>query len=130
MAGSADVIFGIGTIASIRSVNLNTSLGPIRFYIVPVNTLFWLCLADIDKHGVFFNNITNQVIIVPHTRCRWCLPAQRCIGLNIVFFKHRTSAKLLYHQNTLKLHYLGIKLYLKYYFTDATPSKRNSIYAS
>ena len=61
-AGSANFTFGIGSAASIGSVNLDTPLGPITFYIVPINTPFLLCLADMDKHGAFFNNITNQVI--------------------------------------------------------------------
>ena len=37
-------------------------MGFITFHIVPINIPFLLCLADIDKHGAFFNNITNQVI--------------------------------------------------------------------
>ena len=61
-AGSAIFTFEIGSAASIGLINLDTSLGPITFYIVPINTPFLLCLADIDKHRVFFNNITNQVI--------------------------------------------------------------------
>ena len=69
IAGSANFKFGIGSVTSIGSVNLETSLGLIMFHIVPVNTLFLLCLADIDKLGAFFNNITNEVIQIQ--------PAQR-----------------------------------------------------
>ena len=61
-AGSANFTFGIGSAASIGSVDLDTPLGHITFHIVPVNTPFLLCLADMDKYGAFFNNITNQVI--------------------------------------------------------------------
>ena len=61
-AGSANFTFGIGSAASIGSVNLETSLGSITFYIMPVNTSFLLCLADMDKLRAFFNNITNEVI--------------------------------------------------------------------
>ncbi len=41
---------------------MDTSLGLITFHVVLVNTQFLLCLADMDKHGAFFNKITNQVI--------------------------------------------------------------------
>ena len=61
-AGLANFTFGIGSNALIGSVYLDTLLGLVTFHIVPVNTPFLLCLADIDKHGAFFNNITNQVI--------------------------------------------------------------------
>ena len=61
-AGSANFIFEIGSAASIRSVNLDIPLKPITFHIVPINTPFLLCLANIDKYRAFFNNITNQVI--------------------------------------------------------------------
>lgn len=32
------------------------------FYIIPVNTTFLLCLADMYKLKVFFKNITDYVI--------------------------------------------------------------------
>ena len=58
----ANFIFGIGSASLIRSINLDIPLRSITFHIVPVNTLFLLCLADINKLGAFFNNITNKVI--------------------------------------------------------------------
>lgn len=61
-AKSANFTFEIGHAVSIRSFNLDTLLGSIIFYIVPVNTPLLLCLADIDKLGAFFNNITNEVV--------------------------------------------------------------------
>ena len=61
-AGSANFTFGIGSTSSIGSVNLDTPLGSITFHIVPLNIPFLICLADMDKLGVFFNNVTNQVI--------------------------------------------------------------------
>lgn len=62
MTESANFIFEIETNVSIRLVNLDILLGLIQFHIVRVNILFLLCLADINKHGAFFNNIINQVI--------------------------------------------------------------------
>ncbi len=61
-AGSANFTFGIRSAGSIGSVDLDTPLRLITFHIVLVNNPFLLCLADIDKHWAFFNNITNQVI--------------------------------------------------------------------
>lgn len=57
-----NLIFRIGSIVFIGSIYLDTPLEQITFYIVPVNTLFLLCLADIDKYRAFFKNITYQVI--------------------------------------------------------------------
>ena len=37
-------------------------MGMIAFHIMPVNTPFLLCLADMDRLGAFFNNITNQLV--------------------------------------------------------------------
>ncbi len=62
IARIANFIFGIGNATSIRSVNLNTLLELITFYIVPVNTLSLFCLVNIDKYEAFFNNITNKII--------------------------------------------------------------------
>lgn len=60
--GSANFIFEIRTLTSIRSVNLETLLGSITFHIVLVNTLFLQCLADMNKLGAFFNNIAHEMI--------------------------------------------------------------------
>lgn len=61
-ARSTNFIFRIGSAASIRSVNLGTLLRQITFHIMLVNILFLLCLADMNKLGAFFNNITNEII--------------------------------------------------------------------
>ena len=61
-AGSADFVFGIGKTSSIGVINLDTPVGKITFHIVDVNTPFLLCLADLDKLGAFFNNLTNKII--------------------------------------------------------------------
>ena len=58
----ANFIFGISSTSSIRSINFDTLLKSITFHIMPFNTLFLIYLANMDKLGVFFNNITNQVI--------------------------------------------------------------------
>ena len=61
-AGSANFVFDIESTDSIESINISTSIGSITFHIISVNTPFLLCLADLDKSGAFFNNVTNKVI--------------------------------------------------------------------
>lgn len=61
-AGSTNFVFGIGSTSSIGTVKLNTPLGIIVFHIVQVNTPFLLYLADMDKLGAFFNNLTNIIV--------------------------------------------------------------------
>ena len=29
---------------------------------MPTNTLFLLCLADMDKHGIYLNNVDNVLV--------------------------------------------------------------------
>lgn len=57
----ANFLFGIGSSILIRSINLDSLLRLVTFYLVPINIPFLLYLANIDKLGVFFNNFTNKV---------------------------------------------------------------------
>lgn len=66
-AGSSNFLFGIGSTTSIGTVNLDTPIGIVIFHIVQVNTPFLLCLADMDRLGVFFNNISNKLIQSSHS---------------------------------------------------------------
>ncbi len=54
--------FGIGDTKSVGSIELETPLGMIIFHIVEANTPFLLSLADLDRLGVYFNNLTNELI--------------------------------------------------------------------
>lgn len=60
--GLANFVFGIRSTSSIGIVNLDISLEMIVFYIIQVNILFLLYLANIDKLKAFFNNLTNEII--------------------------------------------------------------------
>lgn len=62
MARLANFIFRIGNFTSIKYIILETSMEIITFYIVPINTPLLLCLANIDKLRVAFNNSINQII--------------------------------------------------------------------
>jgi hypothetical protein len=55
--GQVTVQFGIGSTSSIGTANVHTPIGEVQFHIVDANTPFLLCLADIDKLQVYYNNI-------------------------------------------------------------------------
>jgi hypothetical protein len=42
---------------------VETPIGQVEFHIMPAKTLFLLSLADMDKLGVYFNNLTNCLVI-------------------------------------------------------------------
>jgi hypothetical protein len=57
-----NVQFGIGLIALIRSVTVKTPIGLVDFHIVKADTPFLLCLADMDRLRVYYNNVTDTLI--------------------------------------------------------------------
>ena len=61
--GAIYVQFGIGSILSMGFVFIQTPIGHIKFYIVKADTLSLLCLADMDRLGVYFNNIDNLLVM-------------------------------------------------------------------
>ncbi len=54
--------FDIDNSLSIDSINLNISIDRIKFHIVLVNISFLLCLTDLDRLDVYFNNLINMLI--------------------------------------------------------------------
>ncbi len=54
--------FNIDNNFSIDLINLNTSIDRIKFHIVFVHISFLLCLADLDRLDVYFNNLINMLI--------------------------------------------------------------------
>ena len=54
--------FSIGSMSSIRSITIAIPIRQVKFYIMSIKTLFLLYLADIDKLGVYFNNLTNILV--------------------------------------------------------------------
>jgi hypothetical protein len=54
--------FSIGTTSSIGSTIVTTPIGQVQFHIVHANTPFLLSLADMDRLGVYFNNLTNTLV--------------------------------------------------------------------
>lgn len=65
--GTVKVQFRIGCAVSIGSIVLPTPIGDIEFHIVKADTPFLLSLSDMDKLGVYFNNIHN-ILVSPSTK--------------------------------------------------------------
>ena len=59
---ATNIVFGIGSAPSIGTVHLGTLIGLVTFHIIQVNTPFLLYLADLDRLGAFFNNVTNMLV--------------------------------------------------------------------
>ena len=57
-----NVQFGISLTALIRSVTVKTLIGLVDFYVVKVDTFFLLCLADMDRLQVYYNNVMDTLI--------------------------------------------------------------------
>jgi hypothetical protein len=76
-AGSNRIRFGKGMATVKGTVQVPTPLGVIKFYVVPTNTPFLLCLQDMDAMGVRFDNLRNILIqgdkVVPIVR-KWGHP--------------------------------------------------------
>jgi len=54
--------FGIRIATSIRTADVITPIGKIQFYVIYVDTPFLLCLADMDRLQIYYNNLRNVVI--------------------------------------------------------------------
>ena len=64
--GQVIVQFGIRSTSSIGTTNVHTPIGEVQFHIVDANTPFLLCLADMDKLQVYYNNVRD--VLVTRTR--------------------------------------------------------------
>ena len=53
---------GKGELSSEGTIHVQTPLGTIRFEVLPAAIPFLLCIADMDKLGVIFDNINNVLI--------------------------------------------------------------------
>jgi hypothetical protein len=54
--------FDIDSTSTMGTTELNTPLGLMIFHIVGINTPFLLCLADLNRLDVYFNNLTNELV--------------------------------------------------------------------
>jgi len=60
-AGAVNVQFGISSTALIKLVAVKTLIGLVNFHIVKADTPFLLCLADMDRLQVYYNNIIDTL---------------------------------------------------------------------
>jgi hypothetical protein len=61
--GAINIQFGIGSTLSIGLIIVNMLVGQAEFHIVEANTLFLLCLKDIDTLGVYYNNLKDLLVV-------------------------------------------------------------------
>ncbi|KAI1002682.1 hypothetical protein K3495_g5517 [Podosphaera aphanis] len=61
-AGEVTAHFGIGATSSLGLTLISTPIGKIEFHIVIADTPFLLSLADMDRQGVFLNNLENKLV--------------------------------------------------------------------
>ena len=59
---AVNIQFNIGLTALIKLVMVKTLIGLINFYIVKIDTPFLLCLIDMDRLQVYYNNIIDTLI--------------------------------------------------------------------
>ena len=60
-ARAINIQFNISSTALIGLVAVKTLIGLVDFYIVKADTPFLLCLADMDRLQVYYNNITDTL---------------------------------------------------------------------
>ena len=51
---------------SIKTIDINSPIGKIQFYIVKADTPFLLCLADMDRLYIKYDNLKD--IIITYTK--------------------------------------------------------------
>jgi hypothetical protein len=47
---------------SIKTININSPVGKVQFYIIKADTPFLLCLADMDRLHIKYNNLKDVII--------------------------------------------------------------------
>jgi hypothetical protein len=57
-----NIQFSISSTILIRSVAVKTLISLVDFYIVKADTPFLLCLVDMDRLQVYYNNVINTLI--------------------------------------------------------------------
>ena len=62
-ARAVNVQFDIEEISFIDSIMIIMSVGTIEFHVIRANTFFLLCLIDMNRLGVYLNNLTNKLIM-------------------------------------------------------------------
>ena len=61
-SGAVHVQFDIRSISFIKFIIITTSIDQAEFHVVKIDTFFLLCLADLDRLNVYYNNINDTLI--------------------------------------------------------------------
>jgi hypothetical protein len=77
-----NVQFEIESIASIKSVIIDTSFEIVGFHVIKVDTSFLLSLADINRLKVYFNNVENILFMVTKNKSLLCVQKVLPISLS------------------------------------------------
>jgi hypothetical protein len=62
ITGLYQIKFGAREAVSIGIIYVTTPISNIPFHVLPINTLFLLCLQDINILGIQFDNIRNLLV--------------------------------------------------------------------
>ncbi|KAL0943110.1 uncharacterized protein CTRU02_200996 [Colletotrichum truncatum] len=97
-AGGVTVKFGDGIpLESIGTTKVPTPFGSVKFHVIETNTPFLMCLGDMDRLKVYFNNVTNTLIqgnkVVPIIR-KWGHPWLLLDKEKPLAWNHLTDAEL------------------------------------
>ncbi len=63
IAGSITAHFGIGTAASIGKLSVDSPVGRVHFHVMQTDTPFLLCLQDMDRLGIYLNNLRDHIVM-------------------------------------------------------------------
>jgi hypothetical protein len=62
-AGQHKIFFGNNPeIFSLETIGVKTLFGNVYFAVMPTNTSFLFCLADMNRHNIYLNNIDNVLV--------------------------------------------------------------------
>jgi len=97
-AAGSKITFGAGPPTySTGTIDVPTPLGQMVFHVVPADTPFLLCLADMDRMGITFDNLANVLrkgaLTVPVIR-KWGHPWMLLQPEIPLAFNHLTEAEL------------------------------------
>ncbi|KAI0996163.1 hypothetical protein K3495_g12017, partial [Podosphaera aphanis] len=67
-AGNFNAHFSIGSASSIGTIVVKSPFGRISFQVVQADTPFLLCVQDMDKLQVYFNNLNDELVLQDGSR--------------------------------------------------------------
>ena len=62
-ARSVTARFGIGSAESVGKLSVDSPVGHVDFHVMQADTPFLLCIQDMDRLGIYLNNLKDQVVL-------------------------------------------------------------------